>query len=133
MQDSESEGGSGSESDSEPTEYDSEEKLMFMLQELLQRDEAKRAGKVRERDGVSGRVREADAAEAEEAAWRAAYAQMRVMGGRELLRGDRAKHANSTHVEPRLKSFTYGGQLRAAFGKMGSASRCMMFTLYDRE
>eukprot|EP00966_Prymnesium_polylepis_P159749 3692298-Prymnesium_polylepis.1 len=32
-----------------------------MLQELLQRDEAKRAGKVRERDGVSGRAREADA------------------------------------------------------------------------
>ena len=58
MQDSKSEGGSGSESDSEPTEYDSEEKLM--LQELLQRDEAKRAGKVRERDGVSGRARGGD-------------------------------------------------------------------------
>ena len=44
------------------------------------RDEAKRAGKVRERDGVSGRAREAEAAEAEEAARRAAYEQMRMMG-----------------------------------------------------
>ena len=38
VQGGESEGGLGSESDSEPTEYDSEEKLMS--QELLQRDEA---------------------------------------------------------------------------------------------
>ena len=49
------------------------------------------------------------------------------------MRGDRAKHANSTHVEPRLKTFTYGGHLRAAFGQTGSASRCMMYTRYDRE
>ena len=54
-------------------------------------------------------------------------------GGRELRRGNRAEHANCTHAEPRLKTFTYGGQLRAAFGKTGSASRCMMVTLYDRE
>ena len=78
MQDSESKGGSGSESDSEPTEHDSEEELM--LQELLQRDEAKRAGKVRERERASGRAREAEAAEAEEAARRAAYEQMRMKG-----------------------------------------------------
>ena len=79
VQDSESEGGSGSESDSEPTEYDSEEKLM--LQELLQRDEAKRAGKVRERERASGRAREAEAAEAEEAARRAACEPRRTGGG----------------------------------------------------
>ena len=79
MQDGESDDGSGSESDSEPSEYDSEEELSW-LQELLQRDEAKRAGKVRERDRVSGRAREAEAAEAEEAARRAADEQMRVMG-----------------------------------------------------
>eukprot|EP00966_Prymnesium_polylepis_P132732 3068556-Prymnesium_polylepis.1 len=53
--------------------------------------------------------------------------------GRELLRGGRAKHVNSTHVEPRLKMFAYGGQLRAASGKTGSASRCMMYTQFDRE
>ena len=73
VQDGESEGGLGSESDSEPTEYDSEEKLMS--QELLQRDEAKRVGNGRERGGVSGRARGAEAAEAEEAARRAREAE----------------------------------------------------------
>ena len=68
VQGGESEGGLGSESDSEPTEYDSEEKLMS--QELLQRDEAKGVGKGRERGGVSGRARGAEATEAEEAARR---------------------------------------------------------------
>ena len=60
VQGGESEGGLGSESDSEPTrtEYDSEEKLMS--QELLQRDEAKRVGNGRERGGVSGRARGGD-------------------------------------------------------------------------
>ena len=79
MQYSESDGGSGSESDSEPSEYDSEEELS--LQELLQRDEAKRAGKVRERERASGRAREAEAAEAEEAARRAACEPRRMGGG----------------------------------------------------
>ena len=79
MQDRESEGGSGSESSSEPTEHDSEEELM--LQELLQRNEAKRAGKVRERERASGRAREAEEAEAEEAARRAAGEPRRTGGG----------------------------------------------------
>eukprot|EP00966_Prymnesium_polylepis_P124308 2874733-Prymnesium_polylepis.1 len=54
--------------------------------------------------------------------------------GRELLRGDRAKHLNSTHVEPRPKMFSYtAASPRAASGKTGSAFRCMMYTQYDRE
>ena len=73
VQDGGSEGDLGSEPDSEPTEYDSEEKLMS--QELLQRDEAKRVGNGRERGGVSGRARGGEAAEAEEAARRAREAE----------------------------------------------------------
>ena len=65
VQDGESEGGPGSESDSEPTEYDSEERMM--LQELLQRDEARMVGNGRERGGVSGRARGGDKRESSRA------------------------------------------------------------------
>jgi hypothetical protein len=78
VQDSESDDGSGSKSDSEPSEYDSEEELS--VQELLQRDEAKRVGKARERERTPGRAREAEAAEAEEAALRAVCEPRRTRG-----------------------------------------------------
>ena len=73
VQDGGSEGDLGSEPDSEPTEYDSEERLTS--QELRQRDEGKRVGNGRERGGVSGMARGAEAAEAEEAARRAREAE----------------------------------------------------------
>ena len=73
VQDGGSEGDLGSEPDSEPTEYDSEERLTS--QELLHRDEGKRVGNGRERGGVSGRASGGEATEAEEAARRAREAE----------------------------------------------------------
>ena len=73
VQDGGAEGDLGNESDSEPTEYDSEERLT--AQEPLQREEGVRVRNGRDRGGVSGRARGAEATEAEGAARRAREAE----------------------------------------------------------
>ena len=73
VQDGGAEGVLGNESDSEPMEYDNEKRLT--AQEYLQRDEGASTRNGRERGGVSGRARGAEATEAEGAARRAREAE----------------------------------------------------------
>ena len=70
---------SGSDSESEPSEYDSDDDRA--LGELLQRDEGRREGKVRERGRAAARTKVIREAEAEEAARRAASEPRRTRGG----------------------------------------------------
>ena len=70
---------SGADCDSEPAEYDSDDERS--LRELLQRDDERREGKVREREHAAARAREMATTEATEAARHASKEPRRTRGG----------------------------------------------------
>ena len=70
---------SGADCDSEPAEYDSDDERS--LRELLQRDDERREGKVREMEHAAARAREMATTEATEAARHASKEPRRTRGG----------------------------------------------------